>query len=154
MRYFHSDPLYEKERCMLEGIKSCNMLKKVAGFKPKWGKVFKNGPSTFCGKQPLKNWKGYGLLKQKDMVCLSRPYTLDFFQRMSFLIFTWSILEYFVSIVIVFWLFDSCMISTVFYPSKADKAMFADFWTLLALLDTHCLVVVILILITSSRGAS
>ena len=24
----------------------------------------KNGPSKICGKQPLKNLKGYGLLKQ------------------------------------------------------------------------------------------
>ena len=30
----------------------------------KWGKVFKNGPSKICGRQPLKNLKGYGLLKQ------------------------------------------------------------------------------------------
>ena len=26
-------------------------------------KVFKNGPSKICGRQPLKNLKGYGLLK-------------------------------------------------------------------------------------------
>ena len=26
--------------------------------------VFKNGPSKICGRQPLKNLKGYGLLKQ------------------------------------------------------------------------------------------
>ena len=31
-----------------------------------WDKVFKNGPSNFCGRQPLKNLKGYGLLKQKN----------------------------------------------------------------------------------------
>ena len=29
-----------------------------------WDKVFKNRPSKICGRQPLKNWKGYGLLKQ------------------------------------------------------------------------------------------
>ena len=29
----------------------------------KWNKVFKNGPSKICGKQSLKNLKGYGLLK-------------------------------------------------------------------------------------------
>ena len=23
----------------------------------KWAKVFKNGPSKICGKQPLKDWK-------------------------------------------------------------------------------------------------
>ena len=27
----------------------------------KWVKVFKNGPNTICGKQPLKNFKWYGL---------------------------------------------------------------------------------------------
>ena len=30
----------------------------------KWVKVLKNGPSKFCRGQPLKNLKGYGLLKQ------------------------------------------------------------------------------------------
>ena len=29
----------------------------------KWEKVFKNGPSKICERQPLKNLKGYGLLK-------------------------------------------------------------------------------------------
>ena len=29
-----------------------------------WGKVFKIGLSKFCGRQPLKNLKGYSLLKQ------------------------------------------------------------------------------------------
>ena len=29
-----------------------------------WNKVFKNGPSEICGRQILKNLKGYGLLKQ------------------------------------------------------------------------------------------
>ena len=28
-----------------------------------WDKVFKRGLSKFCGRQPLKNLKGYGLLK-------------------------------------------------------------------------------------------
>ena len=27
-----------------------------------WDKAFKNGPSKICGRQPLKNLKGYGLL--------------------------------------------------------------------------------------------
>ena len=27
----------------------------------KWDKVFKSGPSEICGRQPLKNLKGYGL---------------------------------------------------------------------------------------------
>ena len=30
----------------------------------KWDKAFKNGPSKICGRQPLKNLKSYGLLKQ------------------------------------------------------------------------------------------
>ena len=29
-----------------------------------WDKVFKSGLSKFCGRQPLKKFKGYGLLKQ------------------------------------------------------------------------------------------
>ena len=29
-----------------------------------WDKVFKNRPSKLCGRQPLKNLKGYGKLKQ------------------------------------------------------------------------------------------
>ena len=29
-----------------------------------WGKVFKNGPSKVCGKQPLKIWRGMVYLKQ------------------------------------------------------------------------------------------
>ena len=29
----------------------------------KWNKVFKSGLNTFCGRQPLKNLKRYGLLK-------------------------------------------------------------------------------------------
>ena len=29
-----------------------------------WDKVFKNEPSKICGRQPLKNVKGYGLFKQ------------------------------------------------------------------------------------------
>ena len=38
----------------------------------KWDKVFKNGPSKICGRQHLKNSKGYGLLK--------RPYVFKFFK--------------------------------------------------------------------------
>ena len=29
-----------------------------------WDKVFKDGPSRICGRQSLKNLKGYGVLKQ------------------------------------------------------------------------------------------
>ena len=28
-----------------------------------WDKAFKNGPSKICGRQPLRNSKGYGLRK-------------------------------------------------------------------------------------------
>ena len=34
-----------------------------------WDKVFKNGPSKICGRQPLKNLKEYG-----------RPYSFKFFK--------------------------------------------------------------------------
>ena len=41
-----------------------------------WDKVFKNGPSKICGRQPLKNLKGYGLLQieaaTKTMFCKKR----------------------------------------------------------------------------------
>ena len=30
----------------------------------KWDKVFKNGPSKICGRQPLKNLKRYDLPRQ------------------------------------------------------------------------------------------
>ena len=36
-----------------------------------WDKVFKSGPSKICGRQPLKNLKGYGLLKQYMWLLLS-----------------------------------------------------------------------------------
>ena len=37
-----------------------------------WDKLFKNGPSKICGRQPLKIWR--------DMACLSRPYLFKFFK--------------------------------------------------------------------------
>ena len=40
----------------------------------KWDKVFKNGPSKICGRQPLKKLKGY------EGICLSRPYPFKFFR--------------------------------------------------------------------------
>ena len=27
-----------------------------------WDKVFMNEPNNICGRKPLRNWKGYGLL--------------------------------------------------------------------------------------------
>ena len=53
-----------------------------------WDKLFKIGSSNICGRQPLKNLKGYGLLKQ--------TISLQIFQRLSSTNFTWSILEQFV----------------------------------------------------------
>ena len=47
----------------------------------KCDKVFKNGQSEICGRQPLKNLKWYGLLKRK---------------RLSLTHFTWSILDFFI----------------------------------------------------------
>ena len=52
-----------------------------------WVKVFKNGPSKTCGRQPLKNMKRCGLLRQ--------TISLQIFQRLSSANFAWSILEYF-----------------------------------------------------------
>ena len=43
--------------------KSIFWLPSVAG-RILWDKVFKSGLSKFCGRQPLKNLKGYDLLKQ------------------------------------------------------------------------------------------
>ena len=36
----------------------------------KWERVFMNGPSKICGRQPLKKLKWYGLLKQFFKSCL------------------------------------------------------------------------------------
>ena len=45
--------------------KNSKRLKVVNYFPEKlhnrWNKVFKNGPSKICGRQPLKSLKGYGL---------------------------------------------------------------------------------------------
>ena len=39
--------------------------KKIEGiWSALWDKVFKNGSSNIRGRQPLKHFKGYGLLKQ------------------------------------------------------------------------------------------
>ena len=64
----------------------------------KWDKVFKNGSSKICGRQPLKNLKGYGLLK--------RGIVLQIFWKLSSKPFIWSIREYFVPNVHMFWRFS------------------------------------------------
>ena len=33
-----------------------------------WNKVFNNGPGQICGRQTLKNLKGFGLLKKYDLL--------------------------------------------------------------------------------------
>ena len=53
----------------------------------RWGKVFKNGQSKICGRQPLKNLKWYGLPRQ--------TISLQIFLRLSSTNFTWSTLQYF-----------------------------------------------------------
>ena len=45
-----------------------------------WDEVFKSGRSKFCEREPLKNLKGYGLLKQ--------TISLHIFQRLSTTEFT------------------------------------------------------------------
>ena len=62
--------------------------KQTCSFKYIRDKVFKNGPSKICRRQPLKNLKGYGLL--------NHTISLSSLQRLSSTNFTWSILEYFV----------------------------------------------------------
>ena len=42
----------------------CNSSSLIGDLTSKWDKVFKNGPSKICGRQPLKHLKEYGLLKQ------------------------------------------------------------------------------------------
>ena len=54
-------------------------------------KVFKNEPSRICGRQPLKKLKGYGPLKHTIF--------LQIFRRLSSTNFTWSILEYLITVV-------------------------------------------------------
>ena len=36
-----------------------------------WDKVFRNGPSKICGRHPLKNLKGYGMLKHNVILRIS-----------------------------------------------------------------------------------
>ena len=53
-----------------------------------WVKVLKNGPSKICGRQPLKNLMGYGLLEADHIP--------PNFLKLSSTSFPWSILKYFV----------------------------------------------------------
>ena len=42
-----------------------------------WDKVFKSGRSKFCGRQPLKNLKGYSLLQHQIYLNTSTPSRLS-----------------------------------------------------------------------------
>ena len=46
------------------------MLAKQIYEKYMWDTVFKNGPREICGRQPLKNLKGYGLLPIYALTCM------------------------------------------------------------------------------------
>ena len=66
-------------------FESRNSIRSVFQLK-KWVKVFKNGPRKIYRRQPLKNLKGYGLLRQAILLQIS--------EGVSSSNFTWSILEY------------------------------------------------------------
>ena len=70
-------------------LETCNQIRaRIKSFilLHKWEKIFKNGPSKICGRQPLKSLKGNGLLRQ--------TIPPQIFYRLSSTNFTWSILEY------------------------------------------------------------
>ena len=69
---------------------SLNSITAVIMALNRWDKVFKNGPSKNSWRQPLKNLKKYGPLKQ--------TISPQLFQRLSSTIVTWSIIEYFHSV--------------------------------------------------------
>ena len=52
-----------------------------------WDKVFKNGPSKICGRQPLKNSKGYGLLIKFFKGCLPQILLGPFLNTLSYILF-------------------------------------------------------------------
>ena len=89
--------IFHQKKCKIfvTVIKCCEHNKKKAVLSvasvqcvpKKWDKVFKNGPSKICGRQPLENLKWYDLLKQ--------TISLQRFWRLSSTNFTWSILEHF-----------------------------------------------------------
>ena len=57
--YFLKSLDWNKNTYKMERDKSTNAIRTY-----KWDKVFKSGLSKFCERQPLKNLKGYGLLKR------------------------------------------------------------------------------------------
>ena len=60
-KYFQGSQLLENYYI---GVYEVSGIKKLVFVIKIWNKVFKSGPSKICGRQPLKNLKGYGLLKQ------------------------------------------------------------------------------------------
>ena len=64
-------------------------------FKFIWDKVFKNGPSKVCGRQPLKNLKKYHVLKLTIIIeifkgCLPQILLCPFLNTLSHMIFQWT----------------------------------------------------------------
>ena len=84
-------------------------------------KAFKNGQSKICGRQPLKNLKGYGLLKQTLPLQVFHFKTLPFqvFWRPS-INFTWSIIEYFITCT---WSF---LFAAEFYTSHLNFVAYSE----------------------------
>ena len=92
-RFSDVSRVYRKRPVAWNGlIKTLEQVRKILGT-TKWGKVFKTGPSKICGRQPLRNLKWYGLLRQ--------TISLQNFSRLSSTNFTWSIFEYLSQIMFV-----------------------------------------------------
>ena len=49
---------------MFSGLQNANIRQEWANSNNNWGKVFNNGSSKICGRQPLKNLRGYALSLQ------------------------------------------------------------------------------------------
>ena len=58
--YFLSEIDLCVERKLKKKKKNSRTISGKHKLKLLWDKVFKNGPSKICGRQPLKNLKGYG----------------------------------------------------------------------------------------------
>ena len=86
---FIYDVVCDPEKMVKQKKNSFKAKFTIASFKlhDTWNKIFKNGPSKNCRRQPLKNLKEYGL--PADHVSLQ-------ILRLSSANFTLSILEYFV----------------------------------------------------------
>ena len=89
------------QMCFLAELSVCLLVK----LSNKWDKVFKNRLSKICGRQPLKNLKGYGLLEP--------DHTPPSFLKAGLTNFTWSILEYFI---------PNALKSTVFEMSYQNQS--------------------------------